>query len=124
MFSAQLVAARNSDKVSEWHDVRYGNLAEGGGRGVEYSYYTGLSTSKARQGDDDDDDYDDDVFDATTATGGRLPKHRALFLAVSSNRSTAGRNGPRALLRCKLRGYKLHCTTLNIRLLPPRGRSS
>jgi hypothetical protein len=30
MFSARLVAARNSDKVSEWHDVRYGNLAEAG----------------------------------------------------------------------------------------------
>jgi hypothetical protein len=99
MFSARLVAARNSDKVSEWLDVRYGNLAEAGVEGEEYSYYTGLSTSKARQGDDDD--YDD-VFDATTATGGRLPKHRAPFLSASSNRSTAGRKGPRVLALCRL----------------------
>ena len=44
-----------------------------------YSYYTGLSTSKAskRLGKGDDDADDDDVFDATTATGGRLPKHQA-----------------------------------------------
>jgi len=44
--------------------------------GREYSYYTGLSTSKASKGDDAAAD-DDDVFDATTATGGRLPKHGA-----------------------------------------------
>jgi hypothetical protein len=50
MFSARLVAARNSDKVSEWHGVRFGNLAEAGGEGGEYSYYTELSTSKASRG--------------------------------------------------------------------------
>lgn len=50
MFSARLVAARNSDKVSEWHGVRYGNLAEAGRGRVSIPIIQGYQQAKLGKG--------------------------------------------------------------------------